>query len=90
MLGAGWEDSVSGNLVNHNSHPPMFFNKCGFKRLSDPVSSLFATLTRDFIVLILKGLRDAGKWKGDGKDRVGSDDGRGREVQAGILIGTSR
>ena len=37
-------------LVNHNTpHPPLFFVSAESKGLSDPVSSLDATLTRDFI-----------------------------------------
>jgi hypothetical protein len=50
MPGAGWEDSVSGNLwLTITPPPPMFFISVASKRVSDPVSSLFATLTGDFI-----------------------------------------
>jgi hypothetical protein len=48
MPGAGWEDSVSGNLWLTIT-PPMFFISVASKRVSDPASSLFAALTGDFI-----------------------------------------
>ena len=51
-------------LVNHNTpHPPLFFVSVESKGLSDPVSSLFATLAGDLISVAAKGLRGAGCWR---------------------------
>jgi len=47
---ARWNIEAGRELVNRNTpHPPVFFVSVAFKRLSDPVSSLDATLTRGFI-----------------------------------------
>jgi hypothetical protein len=44
----------------------MFFASIAFKRFSDPVSSLYATLARDFISVDSK--EDSGQWRvGSGK-----------------------
>ena len=63
MLGASFR---CGILVNHN--PPCFFVSAESKGLSDPVSSLDATLTGGFISVDSKGARESRKWKcGNGK-----------------------
>jgi len=47
---SGWSaPQAGGNLVNHNTPTPLFFVSVDSKGLSDPVSSLFATLTGGFI-----------------------------------------
>jgi len=52
-------------LVNHNTPTPLFFCKVESKGLSDPVSSLVATLTGDFISVILNNLGGNGKSKSE-------------------------
>src|SRR2546426_318269 len=56
-------------LVNHNTPPsPLFFVSAESKGLSDPVSSLDATLAGYLISVDSKGVRESGTWKcGNGK-----------------------
>jgi hypothetical protein len=49
--------------VNHNTPTPLFFVSVESKGLSDPVSSLNATLMGDVISVAAKGLREGRKWE---------------------------
>jgi hypothetical protein len=75
---------------------PHVFVSAESKGLSNPVSSLFATLTGDFISVAAKGLREGKKWRcenGKWQERGragGASDGEGfRGIAMGPLVSTN-
>src|SRR5882724_8743268 len=53
----------AGSWLTITPPTPLFFISVAFKRLSDPVNSLFATLTGGLISVDSKGVREGRKWK---------------------------